>query len=315
MDGEPGRRGGDSLRRHVVVATPGGMKLRSHWQGQAAPDGGRVGRSTGRSGSPVTTFTPKARRQMRWVWNALAWEQLDRLTLITLTYPAEWRTWCPDGGRLKHHLRAFRERWRRKWGAPRGVWVLEFQPREQRLAREQFAPHFHLYVELPEEAELWHDGNTGGEIWEWARRAWWEIVSSGDTSHRYRGVHVRPCFYGSFEDRSDVKRVGDYFWRESGKLQQKIAPEGFEGVKRWDVWGTTPIEVQEEVGHAEFVKLRRVPSETRRRCGWKVRIRDQDGRLVPRRRERSLDGLTVTNLADGFAFSERLLDWAEDEVG
>ena len=65
-----------SPRRHVVVSTPGGMKLRSHWQGKAAPDGGRVGRSTGRSGSPVTTFTPKARRQMRWVWNALPWEQL-----------------------------------------------------------------------------------------------------------------------------------------------------------------------------------------------------------------------------------------------
>ncbi|MGH9205974.1 MAG: hypothetical protein ACRD1G_05385, partial [Acidimicrobiales bacterium] len=73
-------------------------------------------------GSPVTAFSAKARRQMRWVWNALEWDRLDRLTLITLTYPAEWRTWCPDGPILKKHFRAFRERWRRKWGAPRGVW-------------------------------------------------------------------------------------------------------------------------------------------------------------------------------------------------
>ena len=50
-------------------------------------------------------------------------------------------------------------------------------------------------------------------------------------------------------------------------------------------------------------------------AGVKVRIRDRSGRLVPRRRELSLDGITVTNLADAFAFSERLQGWAEDEAG
>ncbi len=50
-------------------------------------------------------------------------------------------------------------------------------------------------------------------------------------------------------------------------------------------------------------------------AGVKVRIRDQSGRLVPRRRELSLDGITVANRADGFAFSEKLLNWAADEAG
>jgi hypothetical protein len=31
-------------------------------------------------------------------------------------------------------------------------------------------------------------------------------------------------------------------------------------------------------------------------------------------RERSLDGLSVTNLADGFGFGEKLLRWAQAEV-
>lgn len=314
MDVASGQHGSVGLRRHAVVATPGGMRIRSHWQGQAPPDGGRVGCPTGRSGSPVTGFTAKARRQMRWVWNALPWDDLDRLTLITLTYPADWRGCCPDGTALKGQFRAFRERWRRNWEAPRGAWVLEFQPRAYRPAHQQYAPHFHLYVELPEDAKLWHDGNSGGEVWDWARQAWWEIVKSGDVSHRYRGVHVRPCFYGPYADRTDVKRVGDYFWRESGKLGQKVAPGGFEGVKRWDVWGMKPVETHQEVSEAEFVKLRRVLRRKRNEvAGVKVRIRDQGGQLVPRRREKSLDGVTVTNLADGFTFSARLLDWAVDE--
>ncbi|MGH9028177.1 MAG: rolling circle replication-associated protein [Acidimicrobiales bacterium] len=251
------------------------------------------------------------------MWNAVPWDELDRLTMITLTYPSEWRAWCPDGPMLKRHLRAFRERWRRKWGAPRGVWVLEFQPRAHRPVHQQFAPHFHLYVELPEAAELWDDASNGGTIWDWARQAWWEILKSGDANHRRRGVHLRPCFYGRYGDgRENAKRVGDYLWRESGKLEQKAPPEGFEGVKWWDVWGMEPVEVESRVDVTEFVKMRRVLRRKRDEvAGVKVRIRDQSGKLVPRRRELTLDGVTVTNLTDGFAFSERLVDWAESETG
>lgn len=313
MDAERDKEAGGG-RRHVVVATPGGMKLRSRWRGAPPRDGGRIGRPTGRSESPVTAFTAEARRQMRWVWNALPWDELDRLTMITLTYPADWRGCCPDAAALKRHLRAFRERWRRKWGTPRGVWVLEYQPRALRPVEQQFAPHSHLYVELPQDAELWHDGNNGGEIWSWASQAWWEIVKSGDPNHRLRGVHVRPCFYGRYGNgRENAKRVGDYFWRESGKLSQKAAPEGFEGAKWWDVWGLEPVEAWQEIGEREFVKVRRVLRRKRDEVtGVKVRIRDRSGKLVPRRREMSLDRVTVTNLANGFAFSDRLLGWANE---
>jgi hypothetical protein len=253
---------------------------------------------------------------MRWVWNALPWEEVDHLTMITLTYPAEWRTWCHDGTVLRRHLRAFHERWRRKWGPPRGAWVMEFQPREYRPAHQHNAPHFHLYVGLPEGAELVYDLNDRRVIWDWAREVWWEIVGSKDENHRNWGVHVRPCFFGDYEeDRSNLKRVGDYFWREAGKEGQKTAPPGFEGLKWWDVWGMKPVERESEIGEAEFVKVRRVLRRKRDDvAGVKVRIRDVDGRLVPRRRERSLDGLAVTNLQDGMEFSKRLLRWARSEV-
>ncbi len=275
-------------------------------------DGGRAGRAGGRAGSPVTAFTAKARRQMRWVWNALPWDELDRLAMLTLTYPADWRRWCPDGAVLRRHLRAFRERWRRKWGAPRGTWTLEFQPREKRPVEQRDAPHFHLYVGLPEVAVLEEDVTDGRLVWDWARKAWWEIVGSRERAHRFWGVHLRLCFYGRYgKGRTNAKRVGDYLWRESGKLAQKAAPEGFGGVKWWDVWGMTPVEKKEEVGRTEFVQMRRVMRRKRDEvAGVKVKVRDAAGKLVPRGRERSLDGLTVTNLADGMAFGARLLRWA-----
>jgi len=92
--------------------------------------------------------------------------------------------------------------------------------------------------------------------------------------------------------RANAKLVGDYFWRESGKLGQKQSPEDFEGVKWWDVWGMVPVEVQQELPEADFVKIRRVLRRKRDEvAGVKVRIRDPSGRLVPRRREISLDGV------------------------
>lgn len=118
MARDPQWHGGNGERRQVVVVTPGGMKIRSECHGPAPLDGGRVGRPTGRTGSPVTEFTAKARREMRWTWNALPWDDLDRLTIITLTYPADWRTYCPEGATLKRHLRAFRERWWRSGDRP-----------------------------------------------------------------------------------------------------------------------------------------------------------------------------------------------------
>jgi len=81
------------------------------------------------------------------------------------------------------------------------------------------------------------------------------------------------------------------------------------------VWGMAVVERGEEVGRSEFVKMRRVMRRKRDDvAGVKVRIRDAQGLLVPRMRERSLDGLSVTNLADGFGFGEKLLRWAQAEV-
>jgi hypothetical protein len=238
---------------------------------------------------------------MRWVWNALPWDEVPRLAMITLTYPGDWRRVCQDGTAFKRHVRAFRERWRRKWGGAQGTWAVEFQPRRERPAHEQLAPHLHLYVGIPEAAKLTRDKTDDRLVWEWARQAWWEIVGSDNRAHRYWGAHVRPCFYGRYGGGAENgKRVGDYLWRESGKLAQKEAPPGFEGVKWWDVWGMEPREAEVELTQKEFVVMRRPARLLRDKViGAKVR------------RPSGLDGLAVTNI-DGRTVGTRLLRWAQE---
>ena len=92
----------------------------------------------------------------------------------------------------------------------------------------------------------------------------------------------------------------------------KEAPDGFAGVKWWDVWGMTPVEDVTDLNREEFVKVRRVLRRKRDEvAGVKVRVRDGGGRLVARRRELWLPGLSVTNLADGMDFGGRLIGWAQ----
>lgn len=296
---------------YFLVVSPGSYRLQRRWvRGSVSSMGERMSggsnRGTpgvGRTDRPVTEFSAKARRQMRQVWNALPWDEVPNLAMVTLTYPGDWRPWCPDGRKLKDQLRAFRERWRRKWGGAVGTWTLEFQPRPSRPEHERLAPHFHLYVGIPDGAVIEADATDGRLVWDWARKAWWEIVGSGNPAHRYWGVHVRPCFYGRFGGgRQNGKKVGDYLWRESGKLAQKEAPEGFEGVKWWDVWGMKPREVEAQISEAAFVEMRR-PTVTLRDKVTGAKVRRPSG----------MDGLSVTNV-DGMETGIRMLRWAEGEA-
>ena len=296
---------------YFMIVTPGGMRLRRTFVRGEVPEGAeRISGGTnvgthgrGRTGRPVVEFSPKARRAMRWTWNALPWEEVPRLAMLTLTYPGEWRPLCPDGATLRKHLKAFYMRWSRKWGPPVGTWVLEFQPRPERPESQQLAPHYHLYVGIPREAVIDRDPTDDREVWDWARQAWFEVVGSKNGAHRYWGVHYRPCFYGRFGGGAENgKRVGDYLWRESGKLAQKQAPEGFEGIKWWDVWGLKPREAELEITRDQFVEMRRPARILRDKVtGAKVR------------RPSGMDGLSVTNI-DGVDVGTRLLRWAEAEV-
>ena len=288
---------------------------------------------------------------MRWEFAALPWEQLgERPAMVTLTYPADWRNWCPDARTFARHRKALQERWRRRFGPAVGVWVAEFQPRANRPVYERNAPHLHLYVGLPDAMSdkeysdlvarkmrrLWLERRFGsyearrrtraprGEFSDWLLLAWWEIVGSGRQAHRYRGVDIVPAF-GSREIavEADRGRVADYFWRESGKWAQKETPEGFGSLKFYDRWGEdvgfVPRWTNAECERDVYCEVRRVARRWREQKHREAAAKQAErlGRPVRTRRmndARGLDGLSVFDVSDAKEWTVRLLRWAESTV-
>jgi hypothetical protein len=285
-----------------MIVSPGGVKLkrqaiRSDQDGaqvvKASVVGGGGDKPRAAKRGRITEFTAKSRQEMRWTFNALPWETVPgRLAMVTLTYPVEFPR---SGETIKSHFAAFQNRWRRRYGrGPVGAWALEFQ--------ERGAPHFHFYVGLPDESEVVWDPVVGQWVWEWALEAWFEIVGSGESDHRAWGVNVQ--LSASEEKRVNGLRVGEYFWRESGKWIQKQVPEGFEDVGAfWRYSGMKKVEYATSIRRDEYVRIRRPLLRLRaQRSGGKIR------------RPRGLDGTSVVGV-DGFGTGVRLRKWAAAEIG
>jgi hypothetical protein len=271
---------------------------------------------------------------MRWEFGALPWELLGlRPAMVTLTYPGEWERWVPDSRTLVRHREALKERWRRKYGAPVGVWVVEFQKRG--------APHLHMYLGLPEamSAEEYRGLQRrtfdrqrlqrevgsfearrrmrapSGEFAMWLRTAWWEIVGSGSRAHHGRGVDLAVWFWTErAEQVTDRVRVAEYLWRESGKWAQKQPPEDFGSLKFYGRWGGAigfkPIfseqQMDERVGYELRRVLRRMQEGKRREAAERMGRRYRKGQT-----SRGRDGLTVFEV-DGTRWGPRLQAWAEE---
>lgn len=304
--------------------------------GGGGSNAGRTGVST--AGREQTAFSPRSRRAMRYEFSALPWEMLGRRpAMVTLTYPGKWREWAPDARAVVRHREALKMRWTRAYGAPVGVWVMEFQPRARQAVEERQAPHIHMYLGLPDEVsdeefgglvrrtlgrkrlERRHGKFGGraevsppeGEFSDWLLRSWWEVVGSGQAAHRRRGVDITPAFWTEeAEAQADRTRIGDYFWRESGKRGQKSPPEGFGGLRFYGRWGRgfDPVEGQAEVPKPVYKHMRRLF----------VRLVDEkmkaDAKAQGRKHRRykgprGLDGLTLfTPNATGLV--QKVEEWA-----
>jgi len=271
---------------------------------------------------------------MRFLFSALPWEMLGaRPAMITLTYPGDWELYVPHSDALRRHREAFKERWRKRFGTPIGVWIVEFQRRG--------APHLHLYLALPDAVSdedyrglqertmrrkrrehdvgrhraRWQTPPVSGEFGEWLRRVWWEIVGSGLPAHWKRGVDVAVAFYSErAEGDANRTKVGDYFWRESGKWAQKRPPAEFGSLKFYGHWGQNvgfrPLVSAEKIDEMVFFEMRRMMRRLRvakmreqaRRTGRRINFR----KGLPRGR----DGLTVFDV-DGRRIGPTLLACAE----
>jgi hypothetical protein len=160
--------------------------------------------------------------------------------MVTLTYPGDWLAVAPDGQAAKKHLRAFLERWHRRWGERlTGVWKLEFQRRG--------APHFHVLTTLPA---------ASNDFRPWLSAAWAAVVGHPDPEERRRhqlaGTGVD--FATGLRSR-DPRRIAVYFTKHgtyAAKEYQHVVPEAWQergkGPGRfWGYWGLAPCRGEVEV--------------------------------------------------------------------
>lgn len=269
--------------RYYLEVSPGVVAVRR--QGIKLPRAAQqVLRLGGGRREKVREFSWDARKRMLRALGSVRWEDVTgRMAMVTLTYPGEYpRT----GKEIKSHLAKFRKRWEREYGPVRAFWGLEFQSENRR------APHFHLYVEMPE--------GEPGVIERVLGQAWWEVVGSEDSRHLVRGCHVRwgvltgkrRIDVGTADER-ELRRenAGDiarYMWGHAAKWKQKQLPDDFDDPGRWwGLWNLEQVTHTVEVSREAYEQLRgRVLGEQERRRGQ---------RAAPSKRLDGMDGLwTVT---------------------
>jgi hypothetical protein len=140
--------------------------------------------------------------------------------MITLTYPGEFQSVCPDGRAVKRHLKAYRkrlERYLERFDSSYScLWFLEFQ--------ERGAPHIHLL--------MWGmSGVNRDALRRWSSRAWAAIVK-----HENPAEYQKHLGAGSSIQKMRKKHFG-YAAKYASKMRQKLVPADFSDVGRfWGYW-------------------------------------------------------------------------------
>jgi hypothetical protein len=257
------------------------------------------GRTGGGTRGSISGFSQASRRQMLRRLGALDLSMVKGIpVLVTLTYPADWRPWCPTGREAKNQLLSFRRRWARRWGTFEGVWKLEFQPRHSQPLERRFAPHFHILAVVPtiDPAKAVPQATSMTDVREWVSQAWWDVVGSGNTDHLRVGTRVDEA------DGHHPGRVVAYFAGYTAgrsKEEQHLAPHDWPDVGRyWGVVGIPSVELSVKLAPEDFFAVRRILAEILAR---------RSGR--PRRSlRRGDDGLWLA-CDDAPELVERLAQW------
>jgi len=244
--------------RFEVVVSPGRLRI-----GRSRPHQPRRPESkddTVRSErGPIVRFSPASRRRLLATMGTLDLAEIvGRGVFITLTYPRDWRTVCPDGRRAKQHLLFFRRHWIKRWGPFRGVWKLEFQPRRSRPADERHAPHFHLLVVVPplDPRSPIATPVAINDLRDWTASVWARIVNSEDDKHRRAGTQVVDTDPDSATNL--IAYFAGYAYGKS-KADQHETPSAWGAVGRfWGVVGIDRVAIEAPLSDADFFVLRRL---------------------------------------------------------
>lgn len=169
----------------------------------------------------VQTFSLSSRRRLMSWLNALKPEVKPMFT--TLTYPDTYlKTSTPKA--WKRDLKAFEDRFRRAYPEGAFLWRLEVVDRKSGVHVGAIYPHFHLLVFLK--------GVSVFTFRAWVKRAWYEVVGTGDIHHLKAGTEV--SFVNSRQGIRAYASKGMAVTL-SAELAKQIQTEAGQSVGRW--WG------------------------------------------------------------------------------
>jgi hypothetical protein len=223
---------------------------------------------------PITEWSAKSRSNMVSVLCSLDYRPMFEdghpPALITLTYPKNFKTLCPDAKTARRHLKLFRQRYERKFGKLRGMYKWEFQ--------RSGSPHVHIFLVPP----------IGHHFKEWLSQTWADIVGESDPieyeKHLRAGTAVD---YETGARSTDTKRIVVYFLKHSSpttngqKNYQNQVPEYWKASgsvgRFWGRWGLEVATAQIEVSESQAIfvsrvlrKLTRANSRSRKVNVWRV---------------------------------------------
>ncbi len=238
------------IRYYWMEVSPGSVQMRSskYDPTKPGPKPSRVGgvdepSDIGQTRGRIRGFSADSRERLSRRAVSLRWEdavEAGGIGMVTFTYPEVFPT---NGQVAKAHLKRLYERWRSRYGKPRGMWKLEFQQRG--------APHFHCFVGLPESED---------ELRAWLLRQWYEVVGSGMSGICSTAL----TFLVGAGDR--LGRTGlvseNYFARHGAKgwrSYQNRVPVGYVSPGQfWGVWGLKPAVEVIPLVRGEYVQHRRL---------------------------------------------------------
>lgn len=222
----------------------------------------------------IDHWSPKSRARMLERFSTLDYlkQWADRPpAMVTLTMPADWWTYAPNGAAFKKIIRRFVSRYRRAWGPIVGLWKQELQRRG--------APHVHILMQLPLGLAM-----TTGQPWrEWLADAWAGALGvTGEERAKVVAVHRHRKAYGDLGEglrASDPRRIAAYFLKHgsfAAKEYQHRVPDLWAGSsvgRWWGYWGLDAVEGVAMVGGDQATYLRRTLRRWARANHGKARTR------------------------------------------
>lgn len=204
---------------------------------------------------PISEWSSKSRSNMVSVLSSLNYiplfENRNFPALITLTYPKNFQTLCPDAATGRRHLKVFRQRFERKYGKLRGIYKWEFQ--------RSGSPHIHMFVVPP----------RGKQFKDWLSRTWAEVVGEVDPTEYQKHISAGTAIdYAQAANSTDPKRIVVYFLKHSSPTQggqkeyQNQPPEFWKEAgsvgRFWGRWGLEVLTESVEVSESEAIFTARI---------------------------------------------------------